>query len=431
MEGHSENKFLFYGLLVYLVLFYAQPAGRFPFLQPFRLELVLAVVLILGAAREIAAGRMRIDENRINLAIIGFFAFLVLSMPFALVKTRALDGFVRIAKLLPIYLMIVSCMRDERRLRIFIYVYLSLIALIFVQPVLTSHFVYNNHMMRLAGITGYFAHPNQLGMITSSHLAFYYYLMFYEKSKILKCTHFAMILIGIRAVMLTQSRTGMLGVIAFGGFVWIFGKRKVPMAIAMLLCLVVAWQFMPDKSKERFLSLTKIGKVLSTERSEFADDEKEMLGSMASRFELSRRSVIAFVENPVMGVGLNCFSSWSGQRWGNWWFPPHNTYLQAVAELGIIGTGAFFLIIYYTLQNLRRAERKLVSIGRENSFGCKIIRPVVLYYLIFLVVSFFGIEIYSNVWWVVGGLSLVILRNANHAEKEAGYEEVNPGAAAG
>ncbi len=431
MESHNQNKLLFYGLIAYLVLFYAQPAGRFPVLRPFRIELVLGLLLSLGAVLEFAQGRLKITENKINLAMIAFFFFLFMSIPFALVKTRAFDGFIRVAKLFPIYLMIISSVHDERRLKLFMYVYLGLIGFIFVEPILKGHYVYNNHMMRLGGVTGYFAHPNHLGMIASSHLAFYYYLMFYERSPFLKCAHFALLLFGLRAVMLTQSRTGMLGVVSFAGFVWLFGKRKIAMSIGMVLCLIVVWQFMPEKSKERFMSLSKIGTVFSTDRRDFAEEEKTMLGSMASRLELVRRSLIAFVENPVIGVGLNCFSSWSGQRWRSWWFPPHNTYLQALAEFGIIGTSLFFGIIYYIFRNLRLAEKMLAARGEGQRFVRALIKPLRVYFLIFAIVAFFGIEIFANVWYVVGGLSVVILRIASQGEGVPSHDEVNRGAAAG
>ena len=94
-------------------------------------------------------------------------------------------------------------------------------------------------MWRLAGISAYFAHPNHLSMISSSHLPFFYYLMLYEKSKFLKLIYMALMAVGIRVVMLTQSRTGMLGVLAFCFFVWVFSPKKFIMLIVAFIGLIV------------------------------------------------------------------------------------------------------------------------------------------------------------------------------------------------
>ena len=264
-------------------------------------------------------------------------------------------------------------------------------------------------MWRLAGVTGLFAHPNGLGMITSANLPFYYYLMRYENSKAIKAVCFVLILIGLRVIMLTQSRTAFLGVITFGLLLWLFSKKKLVGLLAIISCFAILWQFAPQQTKDRFLTLREAGRVMSEGRITFSDEESALLGSMASRWELTERALIAFKENPIIGLGMDCFAPFNGRRWGMW-FPPHNTYAQALAEMGIIGFFALSLVVIFTVQNIRQAQKIIIEMRKQDSFLFRMLSALIMYYFIYLVVSLFGIELYSNFWWLAGGLSIVILR---------------------
>ena len=130
---------------------------------------------------------------------------------------------------------------------------------------------------------------------------------------------------------------------------------------------------------------------------------------MASRWELTKRALIAFKENPLIGLGTDCFIPFNGRRWGNW-FPPHNTYAQALAEMGIIGFLVLSLVVIFTVQNIKQAQKIIMEMRKQDSFLSRMLSALFMYYLIYLVVSLFGIELYSNFWWLTGGLSVVILR---------------------
>ena len=419
-----KNNFQYYALLGYIILFYTQFAGRFPVFAPLRLEFVVGSMLLFLGGLSILSGKTALGENKLNYAIIFFFAFLALTIPFAMVKSRALDSSVRILKFFSIYIMIVCVLNSEKSLKGFIYVYISMAILLFGEPFLLSiqgkGFIYNNHMMRLAGVTGYFAHPNMLGITTSSNLPFLYYSMIYSKSKLSKFFFFSLLLIAFRVIMLTQSRTGMLGAVVFCGFVWMKSKYKLASAVVLIICMLLLWQVAPQKTKDRFLTLGKTIEVITGGRERLETLQREdaqALGSMVSRWELTVRSFIAFKESPIIGIGMNNFGSYSGRRWGSW-FPPHNTYLQALAETGLVGTTALGFIIFITLRNLRRSREMLNRLDGEKRFLTMVQKSVTGYYYVFLAVATFGIEFYSNAWWIAGGLSVVLLRLCKQLEVE-------------
>lgn len=408
----QKNNFLYYGLLGYMILFYTQLVGRLSI--PFRLEFFLGAILLIISLNNIFSGKTTLNENKLNYAVISFFVFLLLSIPFALVKSRALDSSVRIFKFFSIYIMIVCALTSEKNLKGFFYVYISMAILLFFEPFLLSlqgkGFIYNNHMLRLAGVTGYFAHPNMLGITTSSNLPFLYYSMTYSNSKLWKIVFFLLLIIALRVIMLTQSRTGMVGAIAFFAFVWMKSRHKLVSALVLIICMVILWSVAPQDTKDRFLTMGKSVSVISGGRESLMErEDAHAVGSILSRWEQIVRSLIVFKENPIIGVGMDNYKSYSGRRWGVW-FPPHNTYAQALAETGLIGTIALGMIIFFTFQNFKRSRVILRQLEEKNRLLNIVLDSATGYYFVFLVVATFGIEFYSNAWWIAGGLSVVLLR---------------------
>jgi O-antigen ligase len=420
----QKSEFLYYGLLGYIFLYYTQFAGRYPVFAPFRLEFVLgSILLVLGGIR-IHSGRINLKENKLNSAIISFCVFLLLSLPFAFIKTRAFNSSVQVLKYLSIYFMIICGLTSEKSLKGFLYVFISMAILLFGEPFLLSlqgkGFIYNNHMWRLAGVTNAFAHPNGLGITTSCSIPFLYYFMVYSKSKLWKAIFFSLFIVALWVIMLTQSRTGMVGVAAFLIFLWMKSRHKLVTAIALIICVLILWQVAPQETKDRFLTLGKAIEVIAggRERQQILErEDSQAIGSMFSRWELTVRSFIVFKENPIFGIGMNNFISYSGRRWGSW-FPPHNTYLQALAELGLVGTAILGVIIFLIFQNLKRSKEILQRLETENRFLTMVQKSVTGYFYVFLVVATFGIEFHSNAWWIAGGLSVVLLRLCKQLEVE-------------
>lgn len=413
----GEKKWPFYGLLIYTMMFYSQFAGRYPFLAPLRLEFFLGIALIIYAFSQILTGKISFNENLMNFAALLFISVAFVTIPFAYVKLNALNASYDLLKFFAIYLMIISTINNEKKLKIFVYVYQAMIVLIFFEPFIQSlqgkGFVWNNGMWRLRGVTNYFGHPNQLGGMTAANLPFLFYLLKYQRSKIWKIVYFILIIASLRVIMLTQSRTAFVGVMAFAFFVWLFSKKKVISLIAISIIMIVTWHVSPPETRDRFLTLGMADRVVTGR----ADHDEA--GSMYSRWVLIQRGFEAFKENPILGLGLNCYMSFNGHRYG-YFFPPHNTYIQALSEMGLVGTLAFLLVLIFTLRNLIKSKKRLNFLPERNEFLETMIIIVMVYLLVRMIVSMFGQELYDNYWWISAGLSVVILRIVNQKIAESG-----------
>ena len=411
-KEYQSSTFLFVGLLAYTVIYYTQIAARYPILEPFRVEFVTGSVLLLVISAKIFNHEIDLWENKINFAALLFFIYMGFTIPFSYVISRALNQYIQFIKFFSIYLMMISCLDSEKRVTIFFYLYLSMIALLFVQPFFLSlqqkSFYYANYMTRLHGVTGFFFHPNQLGGITAANLPFFYYMVFYSRSVLQKLIFVALFIIAIYVVMLTQSRTAFVGVLAFFLFAWIMSKHKMAMISVILLSLAITYPLIPEQTKERFATLGKSEEIITAPNEDVYSGDHEV-GSMNSRWILFKRSLEIFSEHPIMGVGMDCYPSVSGRRWGSWLLT-HNLYTQVLAELGIIG---FFLFLYFLSRiyiNLK-TSMSILTQKDDSSILFYINKSLYMFLMIRLVIGMFGHDLYRNWWWVAAGLSVVVLRS--------------------
>jgi O-antigen ligase len=405
---NNEGKYAYYGLILYTIMFYSQIASRFPFLAPLRPELLVGSILVIYAIYRIFTGKTNFSENSLTFWAFFFIIFALITIPFAFVRTRALDTFIRLIKFFAIYLMIITAIDDEKKLKGFFYVYLGMITLLFFEPFLLSlrgeGFIWNNGMWRLAGVTHYFGHPNQLGGITAANLPFFFYLIVHSKSKKIKIICVILLIAAFRVIMLTQSRTAFVGVLTFGFFVWVFSNKKILSIIIAFIASLIIWQFTPQETKDRFLTLANAESVVSGEMGH------EEAGSMYSRWVLIQRGFEAFSENPIIGLGLNCYVSFNGRRY-NYWFPPHNTFIQVLSEMGLIGTFIFMIVLIITYKNLILSKKIISGLDPDDTkFIKSLISALMVYIMVRMMVSMFGQDLYANYWWLAGGLSVAVLR---------------------
>ena len=169
----------------------------------------------------------------------------------------------------------------------------------------------------------------------------------------------------------------------------------------IILCCVFIWFAEPQETKDRFLTLQGAFDVVTT-----GEDQRT---SMTSRWILIQRSWTVFIENPVLGVGIGCFASINGTRWGLW-FPTHNMYTEALSEMGIVGTAAFFFLILFIYKNINWSLNYLTSNQVQNTFLYHLTTGLKVYLTLRLVIGFFGHDLYRNWWWLAAGLSVVIVR---------------------
>ena len=85
----KQDNFLYYGLLVYTIIFYSQIAGRFPVLALLRIELLIGSILLITIIARMIHGEIDFKENKLNIAIFLLLLVMFVSILFAYVHSRA------------------------------------------------------------------------------------------------------------------------------------------------------------------------------------------------------------------------------------------------------------------------------------------------------------------------------------------------------
>ncbi|MGH8208928.1 MAG: O-antigen ligase family protein [Steroidobacteraceae bacterium] len=190
---------------------------------------------------------------------------------------------------------------------------------------------------------GIYADENDFAVLFVTGFPFLFYLGEYLGNRIVKWALWGLIIFSWHAVFLTASRGALLGI---GAVLFVFAlrshKRAVGLAVIVCFVAIYAWQA-GDVMKSRSATITTY----------------EQEDSASSRIEAWRAAIGMMAAHPLTGVGFasfgQAFPHFSDKR------PrvAHNTFFQIGGEWGIVAAGAYLLLMFSTLNRLRKNGRRL------------------------------------------------------------------------
>ena len=407
----ERHNVLFYLVLLYMIIFYTQPGGKIAALGAVRIELLtgggILVALFAGSART------RLIDKRIHPYVVFFIIAMCLSFLGAVwthTASDALPVLIQLLKFFAIYFMIIGTVDSERKLKLFIWVYLAMILFLLGEPLLRQNFeVREDGMLRLYGY-GQFGHANSLGMNAACNLPFLFFVAAYYRSYLVKIGMAAFALIAAYVAMLTGSRTSYVGGAATVFYIGLFVKHRVRYFLILGLIGLAMLPAVDEVYMERFLSLRDAVAALT------GDDA--VGGSIGARWRLTVASLKIFIEYPIVGCGLDSFRRVAATRYGVWQ-QSHSLYLQILTNTGIVGATAFALLIIHVYRSLIESKQKLVSRGEDGSYIHCLLNAVQIFLLARLTCGLFAQTLYSNMWWIAAGLTVVMSRLIGETSEQA------------
>jgi len=398
---------LFWLVLLYIMVFYVQPGSRVDLLGKIRFELLLggALVITLLTTR----GKRLVTNERVNKATVCFFVAMSLSFIGALMSHTVSDAmpvFIKLAKFFCIYLMILGTVDSSDKLEKFAWTYVFAMLVVVGEPFLLSlqgknMYPREDGVIRLFGV-GQFAHPNGLGTLAIMNLAFLYYFFRYYRSRLVKVFLLVFALISLRVIMLTASRTAYVGLIVLVGWLWLFSKRKMKFLAITAILVMLLLPFVPEMYMDRFVSLKEVTTVVST--------DERVHSSVGARWNLIKTGWKVFLDYPIFGCGMDSFRRVAAREHGVWQ-PTHNLLMQVLSNTGLVGLAAFSYLIISILGALRGSKRSIVSMGRQSAFISCLTELLQVFLLAQLCTGLMAQHIlFSNCWWIVGGLAVVNAR---------------------
>ena len=212
------------------------------------------------------------------------------------------------------------------------------------------------------------------------------------------------------AVLFTQSRGGFLGLIfdiiamtfllpvSWRGQLRFRTSKSQVIARVVLLALigVVGWQSLPDTARARLESITSLGSDYNA-------------NSDTGRIAIWSRNLPYVLQRP-WGYGAGSFETVDGLFGGGRYQAPHNTYLQALIELGVAGFALFIAVIICSLQYLRvrtateAGNHAAAAPDEPRAFA----RALAMGLIALCISGIFLSELYSFVFWMFVSLSCAV-----------------------
>jgi O-antigen ligase len=395
------NSLSFFLYLLFIGSWFIHLSARIPFLGSIRFDLLLVTAILVTLINSNKSNILAFGSERSGKVLGILFFYCILSAPFVEWPGSVLNNIPNFIKAVVFYFFTVSLINSEKRLKIFIFVFLAVQSFRVFEPLylhLTAGYwgsfasmSDSEFMNRLAGAPFDIINPNGLAFVIITVLPFLHYLSSLSlKWKVLYFLNLPML---IYALILTGSRSGMLGLLAIlAGFI-IKSIKKILLIGIVSVCILVVFANLSPEQSDRYLSL------VDPSAKNRVTAEGRMTG-LIGEFEVALR-------RPFFGHGLGTSleTNWNFLGEG---LLSHNLYVEIAQELGFIGLIIFLYYMGSIIQNLMSASSNLKKVTKGRSLLGSVLSATQIWLLMNIVFSFasFGLSRYA--WYLLGGLCVVI-----------------------
>lgn len=236
----------------------------------------------------------------------------------------------------------------------------------------------------------------------------------------------------IGATLLTQSRGGLLALLTIVALMTFVPMKVVPAKggrqatrtlgakLGILVVVIglgsVTWTHLPQSAQQRFATLLNLGNDYNLD----PDDRN-------GRGEIWRRGLEAAGARPL-GYGPQSYMMVDVSLGGKF-NVAHNSYLQALVELGVVGFILFLRIYFLSFRGLQRVRTALIRgriITREKAEQALFARALQFSLAGNMVAVFFLTEIYMELMWVTFGVCMALMTLASAGAAESAPARRDP-----
>jgi putative inorganic carbon (hco3(-)) transporter len=343
--------FAFFGLVLFLIVYFARPEDWIPGLAAVPLAKITGILILVALVFSFGNIRWRMPQEIIFLTVL--VALLWLSALFSPVwRGGAVDVMLDFSKVLPLVIVIYGAVRSMNRLRWILFIQAASVAAVAIATILNRE----TFRGRLQGaLNGVYGNPNDLALVIDLSLPLCLALALTTRSYWQKIAWTAAMLAMVYAVMLTASRGGAIAlVVAALVCLWQLGvkSRRYYLLLLVPAAVLVFWLYSGNALQERF-GQTSVASGSNRQATEAAGSAEERKGLLIQSLKITG-------QYPFLGVGPSNFTVVSGV-----WRVTHNTYTQISAEGGIPAFVLYVLIFWRAIVNLK-------DVGRHRGAGKEI-----------------------------------------------------------
>lgn len=354
----------FWLVVGWLALFIIRPWEiMFPWLEALRFE---RVYVLSTFSVILASGRLRFLRSTQTNGILLLVGALLITAIVGIEPEKTIDSIWRYIILLAFYVAVVSVVRSPLELYTLCFAFLGIYAAYLTKSE-WEYFVHGRRdyavgagISRLIGIDSTFGSANAVGAsaaVTLPWLSLSWILRnefpafaTTQVQRRLKWGLAVYFCIAVLAIVLTNSRAGMLGALLALFLVSVAGRtlkeKKKALAAVAVIC-VITWLMMPEMHRNRFRSIWD-----------------SSAGSDAANYSAHARTRHfsegwdIFTKYPITGVGIGSNRTYRGRTraYGDRQ-ELHNLYAKMLADTGMLGTTAFIFFLLPVFSNHRQVEK--------------------------------------------------------------------------
>lgn len=403
--ANEVNSLTFFLYSYFLIDYFMHLSKRFPVYANIRPTLVLVALITLLLLTQI--GKFKQRESSFEFKALNMFLlYLVLSLPLVEYAGSVIQFNLSLfVKALAFFYFTALIIDTPKRLRIFIFLFITLQILRVLEPLylnITEGYwgdvTYKGggeFANRLAGAPSDIINPNELGFVIVTMLPFIHYLLL-PKGVISKLLYLLLAVALLWAMLLTMSRGAILALLIIAWVIFKESKNKSILIVFALILVVIGWSQLSDFHKDRYISLVDSD-------TQGASTKQGRINGMLEEFKLG-------FERPVVGHGVGTTPEIKYHKAGGRQ-ASHNMYGELLMETGIIGFILFFRFILAMRKSLMEIKAKFAEKeSKEYHFFEQLNKAMVAVFLMYAVYSlnYYGVSQYY--WYLFGGLCVACYR---------------------
>lgn len=332
------------GAMLFIFCLYASPSHLWPWTEVLRPAMLAATMMLAALVlRRVVRGEPVRFAGAMGASMVVLFALVALSALWALQPQRAVAFSLASSKLLLAFAGLATVLRTPKHVRLA----MTLAALSLLVPAQGTLERWNDGIELVEGYRaawiGLLANPNQLAMVMAVTVPWALVMWTHSKG-LMRWVMLASFGLACATVVVTHSRGGALG-LAVAVVTWVVLARQrlraITLAVIATLAVVV---FAPTSFWNR------------TETISDYEHDASAQGRLHA-WEAGRR---ALSDNPLLGIGAdNYLAAWDRYMPRNvreHAYTAHNTWMQVLVELGVLGLAVFAVMIVATARGLWKAR---------------------------------------------------------------------------
>tara|TARA_R110001592_G_scaffold246427_1_gene508244 strand:+ start:70194 stop:71495 length:1302 start_codon:yes stop_codon:yes gene_type:complete len=380
------------GVLVWSWLSYMNPhrlAWGFAYSMPF----AQIVAITLFASLLFSKDKKQIPMNGTVFIWILFILWMLVTTLSGFFPDAAMTMYTKIFKIQIVTFLTLMLITDQKRLDQLLWVIVGSIGFFSIKGGIFT--LMTGGGFRVYGPpTSYISENNALAVATLMIIPLMLYLHRISTQKWLRYGLIFGAIMSLVSVVGSQSRGGLLAILAVAVFFWLKTKTKVASGIAIILLGTLGFAFMPDSWHERMDTIQN-----------YQEDESAMARINSWQYSINVAS------DRLTGAGL---ASWSSETFAiyapdpNIVFAAHSIYFSILADHGWPGLVMFLLILWLTWRNLSKViQRTQKEPSSAQNFLARMLQVSLIAYMsggAFLSIAYFDLP-----WHLV---AIVVLLNS-------------------